>query len=70
MLEEFADWEMSYVAAFLNNTEKYITKIVSVSEDVIKSIGGIRVLPDYTFRNMPEIFYGLILIGGTPGVSH
>lgn len=64
VLEEFADWEMSYVAAFLNNTEKYITKIVSVSEDVIKSIGGIRVLPDYTFRNMPEIFYGLILIGG------
>ncbi|QOV12593.1 DJ-1/PfpI family protein [Viridibacillus arvi] len=64
VLEEFADWEMSYVAAFLNNTEKYITKLVSVSEDVIKSIGGIRVLPDYTFRNMPEIFYGLILIGG------
>ncbi|MGE7922663.1 DJ-1/PfpI family protein [Viridibacillus arvi] len=63
-MEEFADWEMSYVAAFLNNTDKYITKIVSVSEGVIKSIGGIRVLPDYTFRNIPDIFYDLILIGG------
>ncbi|MCM3236557.1 glutamine amidotransferase [Heyndrickxia oleronia] len=63
-LEEFADWEMSYVAAFLNSTDKYITKIVSVDEDVIKSIGGINVLPDYTLKSIPEIFYGLILIGG------
>lgn len=64
VLEEFADWEMSYVAAFLNNTDKYITKIVSVSEGVIKSIGGLNVLPDYTLKSIPEIFYGLILIGG------
>ncbi|MDH5159581.1 type 1 glutamine amidotransferase family protein [Heyndrickxia oleronia] len=64
VLEEFADWEMSYVAAFLNSTDKYITKIVSVDEDVIKSIGGINVLPDYTLKSIPEIFYGLILIGG------
>lgn len=64
LLDEFADWEIAYVAAFLNNTNKYITKIVSVSEDAIKSIGGLYVLPDYTFKNIPEIFYGLILIGG------
>ncbi|MGE7624760.1 DJ-1/PfpI family protein [Viridibacillus sp. NPDC096237] len=64
VLEEFADWEMSYVAAFLNDTDKYTTKIVSVSEGIIKSIGGLSVLPDYTFRSIPEIFYGLILIGG------
>jgi len=64
VLEEFADWEMAYVAAFLNNTDNYITKIVSVSEGVIKSIGGLNVLPDYTLKSIPEIFYGLILIGG------
>lgn len=64
VLEEFADWEMSYVAAFLNISDKYITKIVSVSEGVTRSIGGLNVLPDYTFKNIPEIFYGLILIGG------
>ncbi len=64
LLDEFADWEIAYVAAFLNNTNKYITKIVSVSEDAIKSIGGLYVLPDYTLKNIPEIFYGLILIGG------
>ncbi|MEK4484157.1 DJ-1/PfpI family protein [Psychrobacillus sp. FSL H8-0484] len=64
VLEEFADWEMAYVAAFLNNTDNYITKIVSISEGVIKSIGGLNVLPDYTLKSIPEIFYGLILIGG------
>ena len=64
VLEEFADWEMSFVAAFLNISDKYVTKIVSVSEDVLKSIGGLNVLPDYTFKNIPEFFYGLILIGG------
>ncbi|MFS0674894.1 DJ-1/PfpI family protein [Ornithinibacillus sp. 179-J 7C1 HS] len=64
VLEEFADWEMSYVAAFLNSTDKYITKIVGVSEGVIKSIGGLNVLPDYTINNIPETFSGLILIGG------
>ncbi|ETT81441.1 DJ-1/PfpI family protein [Viridibacillus sp. FSL R5-0477] len=64
VLDEFADWELSYIAAFLNTTDKYITKIVSVSEGVIKSIGGLSVLPNYTFRSIPEVFYGLILIGG------
>lgn len=64
VLEEFADWEMSYVAAFLNSTDKYITKIVGVCEGVIKSIGGLNVLPDYTINNIPETFSGLILIGG------
>lgn len=63
VLEEFADWEMSYLAAFLNSSDKYVTKIVSEGGNV-KSIGGINVLPDYTFKNIPENFYGLILIGG------
>lgn len=64
ILNEFADWEISYVASFLNNTDKYISKIVSVSEGVITSIGGLNVLPDYTLESAPEDFYGLILIGG------
>ncbi|RDU38165.1 glutamine amidotransferase [Neobacillus piezotolerans] len=64
LLEEFADWEVSYVAAFLNSSEEYVTKTVGVSEGVIKSIGGVHVLPDYTLESVPENFYGLILIGG------
>lgn len=64
VLEEFADWEIAYVAAFLNETDQYITKIVGISEGVIKSIGGLTVLPDYTVENIPEVFHGLILIGG------
>ncbi|GIO27400.1 DJ-1/PfpI family protein [Ornithinibacillus bavariensis] len=64
VLEEFADWEIAYVAAFLNETDKYITKIVGISEGVIKSIGGLNVLPDYTVENIPEVFHSLILIGG------
>lgn len=64
VLDEFADWEVAYVAAFLNDSDQYITKIVSVNEGAIKSIGGLRVLPDYTVQAIPELFSGLILIGG------
>lgn len=64
VLEEFADWEIAYVASFLNESDKYITKIVGINDGAIKSIGGLRVLPDYTVKNVPTNFHGLILIGG------
>ena len=53
VLEEFADWEIAYVASFLNESDKYITKIVGINDGAIKSIGGLRVLPDYTVKNVP-----------------
>ena len=30
----------------------------------VTAIGGFRVLPDYSFKNMPEDFAALVLIGG------
>jgi transcriptional regulator GlxA family with amidase domain len=64
ILDEFADWEMSYITAFLNLSEKYVTKVVSINKEIVKSIGGLNVLPDYTTEEIPTNFYGLILIGG------
>ena len=64
VLEEFADWEIAYIAPFLNESDNYITKIVGINDEAIKSIGGLSVLPDYTVKNAPTNFYGLILIGG------
>ncbi|KAB8130299.1 glutamine amidotransferase [Gracilibacillus oryzae] len=64
VLDEFAEWELAYVAAFLNSSEHYTTKFVSIDEGVIKSIGGLRVMPDYTIHNIPERFSSLLLIGG------
>ena len=43
---------------------KYINKIVAPTLDPVAAIGGFKVLPDYSFENMPEEYAALILIGG------
>ncbi|MFJ7936343.1 type 1 glutamine amidotransferase family protein [Sporosarcina sp. NPDC096371] len=67
LLNEFADWEFSYLAAKLNDGSsegKYEVKTLSLTTDPIKSIGGLRVIPDYSITNFPLDFSGLVLIGG------
>lgn len=69
VLEEYADWEAAAIAAALNEEpgqgeKKYIVKTVSVDGEPVTSIGGFKVLPDYSLDNVPEDFAGLILIGG------
>ena len=44
--------------------ENYEIKTVSLSQDVVTSIGGFRVLPDYDLKSVPSDYEALILIGG------
>ncbi len=80
ILDEFADWEYAYLASFINDfssytndfssytndlgQEKYIVKTVSINKNNVKSIGGFTVVPDYDINSVPDVFEGLVLVGG------
>lgn len=65
ILEYFAEWEASPLAAAINQADKFCIKTVSVTKEAVKSIGGFTVIPDYTLSEcMDKEFYGLVLIGG------
>ena len=70
LLNEFADWEGAFIAACLNqgvmpgSPVPYKVKTLSITKEPVTSIGGLRVLPDYDLKDMPEDYAGLILIGG------
>ncbi|XKE95578.1 glutamine amidotransferase [Metaplanococcus flavidus] len=69
VLEQYADWEAASIAAALNEDpeqgeKKYIVKTVSLDGEPVTSIGGFKVLPDYSVDTVPKDFAGLILIGG------
>ncbi|MBU3153470.1 glutamine amidotransferase [Clostridium estertheticum] len=68
LLSNYADWEAGYVAAELNcddDSNPYCIKTISISKEPVYSIGGIRVLPDYSLETVPDDYEALILIGGT-----
>lgn len=71
LLNNFADHEIPFLAEYINTNEQgirinpiYVNKIVAPSLEPVKSIGGFRVLPDYTFDTIPKDYSALILIGG------
>ena len=71
LLDNFADHEMPFLAqgvtadeAGLKQNPKYVNKIVAPTMEPVKSIGGFRMLPDYTFDTMPKDYAALVLIGG------
>lgn len=71
LLPDFAEHEMVYLAQAIASDEyalkenpKYANKIVAPTMEPIKSIGGFRMLPDYSFDTTPEDYAALVLIGG------
>lgn len=71
LLPDFAEHEMVYLAQAvasddfaMKESPKYVNKIVAPTMEPIKSIGGFRVLPDYSFDTMPEDYAALVLVGG------
>jgi putative intracellular protease/amidase len=68
LLGKYADWEAAYVAAELNSDDDsnpYCIKTISISNEPVHSIGGLRVLPDYSLETVPKEYEALILVGGT-----
>lgn len=66
ILQQYADWEASYIASAITmlGQGQYDIKTVSLSKDYVQSVGGFRVLPDYDVLSAPDDYEALILIGG------
>ncbi len=71
LLPDFAAHEVVYLAQAIASDEyelkenpKYANKIVGPTMEPIKSMGGFRTLPDYSFDTMPDDYAALVLIGG------
>lgn len=48
----------------LKDDPKYVNKVVAPTMETVKSIGGFRTAPDYSFDTMPADYAALVLIGG------
>ena len=66
ILEQFADWEAAYLssAVYMLGMGEYDVKTVSLSTDMVTSIGGFHVVPDHSIESVPSDYEALILIGG------
>ena len=71
LLPDFASHEMGYLMEAISSDEqqlkpnpKYVNRIVTPTAEGVSAIGGFKVIPDYTFDNMPDDFAALVLIGG------
>ena len=61
LLPDFAAHEMVYLMEAVSSDEqqlkpnpKYVNKIVAESSEPVAAIGGFKVIPDYTFGDMPD----------------
>ena len=70
LLNEYTDWEGAFLSTALHvgvipgSEIKYEVHTVAPTSDAVRSIGGFRTLPDYSFENMPKDYAALVLIGG------
>ena len=71
LLPDFASHEMVYLMEAISSDEaqlklnpKYVNKVVAPTLEPVTAIGGFKVLPDYTFDNIPKEYAALVLIGG------
>lgn len=71
LLDNYADHEAVFLAEAvssdgyaLKTAPKYVNKVVAPTLDAVRSIGGFRTLPDYSFDTMPQDYAALVLIGG------
>lgn len=71
LLPDHAAHEIVYISQAVASDEyalkenpKYVNKAVAPSMEPVKSIGGFRTLPDYSFDTMPDDYAALVLIGG------
>ena len=70
IFNEYTDWEGAFLSTALHvgvipgGEIKYEVHTVAPTSDAVRSIGGFRTLPDYSFENMPQDYAALVLIGG------
>lgn len=71
LLSDYAAHEVVYLSQAIASDEfalkehpKYVNKVVAPTLEPVRSIGGFRTLPDYSFSTMPEDYAALVLVGG------
>lgn len=71
LLPDFASHEMVYLMEAVSSDEqqiktdpKYVNRTVAPSSGPVTAIGGFKVIPDYTFDDMPDDYAALVLVGG------
>lgn len=71
LLPDYAAHEIVYLSQAIASDEyalkenpKYVNKVVAPTMEPVRSIGGFRTLPDYSFETMPDAYAALVLIGG------
>ena len=71
LLPDFASHEMVYLMEAISSDEaqlklnpKYVNKVVAPTLEPVTAIGGFKVVPDYSFDNIPKEYAALVLIGG------
>lgn len=71
LLNDYAGHEAVYLAQAVLNGEyayrenpRYVNRVVAPTMDAVRSVGGFRTLPDYTFDTMPDDYAALVLVGG------
>lgn len=71
LLPEYAEHEIVYLSQAITADEvglrknpKYVNRVVAPTLEPVRSIGGFRTLPDYSFETMPDEYVALVLIGG------
>lgn len=71
LLPDYAAHETVFLSQAIASDEyamkenpKYVNKVVAPILEPVKSIGGFRTMPDYSFDTMPDNYVALVLIGG------
>lgn len=65
IFDGYADWEPAYLCSELNSQDTgYAVKTVGLDREPKVSMGGFRILPDYSVEDAPADFYMLVLTGG------
>lgn len=65
IFDGYADWEGAYICSQLNSDSmNYEVKTISFDKEPKTSMGGFKVIPDYSIDDYPENFALLLLIGG------
>lgn len=71
LLPDYAAHEAVYLSQAIASDDfvskdnpRYVNKVVAPTLEPVKSIGGFRTLPDYSFDTMPDDYAAVVLIGG------
>lgn len=71
LLPDYAAHEAVYLTEAIASDEfamkenpKYVNRVVAPTMEPVRSIGGFRTMPDYSFDTIPDDYAAVVLIGG------